>query len=113
MRTTSRTALLGLVVAASVAVAPVAEAAPTKTVQMTSSKTFQPAKVVVTKGTAVVWRNTDTSLFGGTHTTTSNTGLWDAKVAKGRTFTRTFRKAGTFRYRCTLHLGMTGVVVVR
>lgn len=112
MRTTTRTALVGLVVGLAVVAAPVAEAAPTKSVTMTTARTFDPARVTVTRGTAVVWRN-PSGLLSSTHTTTSNTGLWNRTVPPGGSFTRTFRKVGTFRYRCTLHPGMTGVVVVR
>jgi plastocyanin len=34
-------------------------------------------------------------------------------MAAGATFSRTFDSPGEFRYICSLHPGMTGVVVVR
>lgn len=112
MRTRRSTAVLGIAVAGLVAFAPVAAATATqatKTIAMSSSNTFAPTPATVTRGTVVVWRNTSFTR----HTTTSNTGLWSRVVPPGATFSRTFARAGTFRYRCTLHRGMTGTVVVR
>ena len=109
MRATRTTALLGVLLAGAVVAAPVAEAAPVKTVSMTSSLTFSPKTATVTRGTVVVWRNTSFT----THTSTSDQGLWKARVAPGASFRRTFGKVGTFRYHCAFHSRMTGVVVVR
>lgn len=108
-RTRSTGAVLGVLLAGLVVAAPAADAATVKTVSMTSSLKFMPASVTVTRGTVVKWRNT--SFF--THTTTSNTGLWNKTVSPGSTFSRTFSKKGTFRYHCNLHAGMTGSVVVK
>ena len=48
------------------------------------------------------------------HSTTSNTGLWDSGL-HGNTFTfsRTFSTAGSFPYHCTLHASMTGTITVQ
>ena len=119
MRTRRTSAVLSALLAGLVMGAPAAEAATVKTVSMTTAKTFSPKTVTVARGTLVRWTN-PRSLLGSTHTTTSMTGLWDSKsVQQGTSFSRTFSKAGTFRYRCTLHsnaagtTGMTGTVVVR
>jgi plastocyanin len=70
---------------------------------------FRPRKATVARGTRVRWVNRGQA----NHTSTSNTGLWDSGlVAPGDAWARTFRKAGTFRYRCAIHSTMTGVVVV-
>lgn len=70
---------------------------------------FRPRKVTVSRGTRVRWVNRGQA----SHTATSNTGLWDSGlVAPGDAWARTFRRAGTFRYRCAIHTTMTGVVVV-
>ncbi len=70
---------------------------------------FRPRRLVVDKGTRVVWRNSGAR----PHTTTSNRGLWDSGTLQpGETFPRRFRKVGTFRYHCEIHDGMTGKIVV-
>jgi plastocyanin len=71
---------------------------------------FRPKAITVSKGTRVRWTNRG----GTTHTSTSNTGLWNSgNIAPGGTFSRLFRRAGTFRYHCAIHPSMTGRVVVK
>ena len=70
---------------------------------------FMPKTARITRGTTVRWKNTTTTT---THTTTSDTGLWNRTLAPGATFSRTFNRAGTFRYHCTIHPSMTGSIVV-
>jgi plastocyanin len=69
---------------------------------------FRPRNLTVARGDVVRWVN------GGsrTHTTTSNTGAWNQSLSPGDTFRRRFRRAGTFRYHCTIHSGMTGRITV-
>jgi plastocyanin len=71
---------------------------------------FKPRAITISKGTRVRWTN------GGSvnHTTTSNKGVWDSGVlAPGAAFGRVFRKAGTFKYHCTIHPTlMHGKIVV-
>jgi plastocyanin len=71
---------------------------------------FKPKTITIAKGTKVKWTN------GGSvsHTTTSNKGLWDSGVlAPGAAFGHVFRKAGTFKYHCTIHPTlMHGKIVV-
>jgi len=69
---------------------------------------FMPKTARVARGTTIKWKNTSDT----THTTTSNTGLWDKTLAPGATFSRTFNRAGTFRYHCSIHPSMTGSIVV-
>lgn len=69
---------------------------------------FRPASVSVQRGTRVRWVNAGTL----THTTTSNTGIWDERLSPGDTFTRRFRRAGTFRFHCSIHAEMTGTIIV-
>ncbi len=70
---------------------------------------YSPQTVKIPRGSAVVWKN----LSSVTHTTTSNTGLWNRTLApRTGTYKRTFLKAGTYRYHCNIHIGMTGKVVV-
>jgi plastocyanin len=71
---------------------------------------FSPAKIVVKKGTKVIWVNTDAA----PHTVTANNGAFDSGVLqRGETFTRTFRKAGKFAYHCEIHPEMVGSVRVK
>ena len=73
---------------------------------------FMPKTVNISRNTYVKWVNTS----GRTHTTTSNTGLWNRSLAAGARYRRQFTTAGPFRYRCTFHAGapyyMTGKIVV-
>jgi plastocyanin len=91
-------------------------AAPGSAVASTSSErvkivdfAFRPKTIAIAKGTRVRWTNR-----GGTsHTTTSNKGLWDSgALVAGDSFSRVFRKAGTFKYHCSIHSSMVGKIVV-
>jgi plastocyanin len=75
-----------------------------------ASGVFNPVTLTTTVGSTVVWTNTDNKA----HTTTSNTGLWSSgDVPANGTFSFQFTTAGTFAYRCTIHAGMTGTVIVQ
>jgi plastocyanin len=75
---------------------------------MVDGNRFRPRTVTVARGTRVRWVNRDNV----PHTTTSNSGIWDATLSPGERFARRFRRAGEFNYRCTLHTGMIGRIVV-
>jgi plastocyanin len=61
---------------------------------------FKPKAITIAKGTKVRWTNAGTV----SHTTTSIKGVWDSGVlAPGAAFGRVFKKAGTFKYHCTIH----------
>jgi plastocyanin len=74
--------------------------------------TYGPATLTVAAGTKVVWTNDDAD----PHTVTSET---DPKLLKsppldtGESFAFTFEKPGTYRYFCSLHPHMQGVIVVQ
>lgn len=72
---------------------------------------FGPNAVTINIGDTVKWVNQD----GFTHTTTSTTpsGLWDATVAAGASFSRLFGQEGVYSYHCKLHPSMTGTITVR
>lgn len=88
---------------------------------------FKPKKLDIDAGTTVVWTNQDDIL----HTVTSGVGqkqgipgvtedkeakpdgMFDQEVDFEDTFEFTFDKAGTFKYFCAIHPGMTGVVTVK
>jgi plastocyanin len=70
---------------------------------------FHPKTLSVAKGTKVKWVNKGSV----SHTTTSNSGVWDSGVlAPGQAFSRVFKKAGTFKYHCSIHPSMVGKIVV-
>jgi plastocyanin len=68
---------------------------------------FQPAAIEVPAGTEVTWRFADGSV---PHDVKGDG--FASKVQSRGTFSHTFAKAGEYRYRCTLHAGMEGRVVV-
>jgi len=70
---------------------------------------FRPGTLRISKGTRVKWTNKGAA----THTSTSNKGVWDSgSIAPGGTFSRVFKKIGTFKYHCTIHPQMTAKIVV-
>jgi plastocyanin len=70
---------------------------------------FSPATITVAAGTTITWTNKDSF----NHTVTSNSPLFDSgAMGNGGTFSYTFTAAGTYPYHCSLHLSMTGTVIV-
>jgi plastocyanin len=71
---------------------------------------FQPAHLVVSRGTRVIWTNKDSD----PHTISSKPAHWSSQALDtGKSFATVTRKAGTFAYICTIHPFMHGTVVVR
>lgn len=70
--------------------------------------TFETVELRVTRGTTVTWANCDND----THTTTSDTGVWNGTLTPNTTFRRTFDAVGTFPYHCTPHSSMQARIVV-
>ena len=71
---------------------------------------FQPAEITVHVGETVEWENASTLV---THTTTSNTGIWDSGlIAPNQKFSFTFTSVGNYPYHCSVHLDMTGIIHV-
>jgi plastocyanin len=81
----------------------------THRVRMVDGNVFRPGRITIARGDRVRWVNRDDV----THTTTSNGGLWNETLQPGERFSRRFRRAGTFRYHCMIHSGMTGRIIVR
>lgn len=110
--------VLGLaLVAAVVAVAGVAgvagmaSGAASKTVTL-KNVAFAPKTLSISKGTRVIFAFRDD---GTTHNVTSTAGRRFTTIRDRKTGSpsRTFSRAGTYRYECTLHPGMTGRITVR
>ena len=71
---------------------------------------FGPARLEVSRGTRLIWTNTD----GDPHTVTSDKGVWASEALDtGDHFARVFKKAGTFPYHCSIHPFMHGVIIVK
>ncbi len=76
---------------------------------------FNPGTVTVAKGGTVVWTNDDSVNHDVTKTSgpgpdfKSGTG----NLAGGDTYKQTFDTPGTIVYRCTIHPGMDGKIVVK
>jgi plastocyanin len=79
-------------------------------VTATGSSTFDPATVTIAPNGTVTW--TFQMLHNVTWTGTAPTGGNIPDQSTG-TASRTFPTAGNYDYRCTLHAGMTGRVVVQ
>jgi plastocyanin len=69
---------------------------------------FQPQALQVAAGTAVVWTFDD----GAVPHDVSGDGWSSGAPKSSGTFTHTFDRPGTYAYRCTIHPGMTGQVIV-
>lgn len=71
---------------------------------------FNPRTITVERGTRVRWVNRGVN----PHTTTSKNGLWNKDIPVDGSASKVFRKTGTFRYICSIHVdqGMRGRVVV-
>jgi plastocyanin len=70
---------------------------------------FRNGTITIERGTVVKWRNRGDN----THTTTSNSGVWDSgNLLPGESFRRRFRQAGTFQFHCEIHSTMRGTITV-
>lgn len=73
-------------------------------------ETFVPAGSTITKGTRIVWTNTDTM----PHSVTANDQQFDSgAIAPGKSFEWTADTAGTIAYHCIFHPSMTGTLTVK
>ena len=86
-----------------------ADARPVRGVTTVEAKKlkFLPPAIEVKPGTEVTWRFAD----GAVPHNVKGDGFASKTQSKG-TFSHRFTQAGEFRYRCTLHAGMEGRVVV-
>jgi len=70
-------------------------------------KRFRPSNVTIERGTVVRWANT-----GNNNHTSTGPGWNSGTLNPGESFRRRFRQRGTFSYRCTIHAGMRGTIIV-
>jgi plastocyanin len=91
-----------------------AKAAPTKTVKIVNKGSgiyaFSPTSITVKVGTRVIWKNNTSAA----HTVTSDKSkVFDlGPFNKGKSASFVFKKAGTYKYTCSLHPYMKAKVIV-
>jgi plastocyanin len=103
--------LLLVVCAAFVTPAICAAASPAATLDINIAKfAYGPKEITIAPGTKIVWTNHDET----PHTVTSDDKSFASKgLDTDDKFEHTFTSEGDFRYTCTLHPFMTGIVHVR
>jgi plastocyanin len=69
---------------------------------------FDPTKVTIAAGEKVTWTND-----GSNDHTVKFKGQKNKTIAPGETTSKKFKKTGRFPYKCTIHAGMDGKVVVK
>ena len=75
-----------------------------------SKLSFQPASIIVGKGSTIVWRNQDTV----SHTVTAGDGSFNSgTIVAGDTFVQRFDKVKTYTYSCSIHPEMKGTIIVK
>jgi plastocyanin len=85
-----------------------ADATPVKTSEVVAKDTrFNPAAIEVPAGTTVTWKFQD----GAVPHDVKGDGF-ESKTQSSGSYRHTFDTPGTYAYRCTLHSGMKGRVVV-
>jgi plastocyanin len=105
-----RARALAVLATAALTLAPALPAQAAFIVKATDNNTFRPGTASVARDTKVTWKNT--SNVSHTVTATSNNWTKNVVIAPGETTSRTFKRNGTYRYKCRFHSGMTGKVVV-
>jgi plastocyanin len=92
--------------------APAAQARVTIVSDAATIGAFTPPSVTASVGQTVAWVFQDTN----PHTVTADDDSFTSPkggLAKGKTYSHTFDKAGTYTYHCFIHPQMLGTVVVR
>jgi plastocyanin len=104
------TLLVGLVLLAACSSGGDGANPPVKGVTQVAAKglKFSPKAIEVPAGTTVTWRFDD----GGVPHDVKGDGWTSGKPRATGTFSHPFAQAGTYAYKCTIHPGMTGKVVV-
>lgn len=71
---------------------------------------FMVMDATVTPGSTVTWKNLDEE----PHTVTSESGLFrSGGLDTGQTFSFKFDKPGVYKYRCSIHPQMVGIITVK
>jgi plastocyanin len=102
--------VLAVLASATLVVAPAVPAQAATVVKATQNLTFKPKTLNVHKGTKVTWKN----VCSCTHTVTATSNNWskNTTLSAGSTTSFTFKHNGTYSYKCRIHAGMKGKVIV-
>jgi amicyanin len=74
---------------------------------------FDPKTIAITKGDTVVWTNTDAAPHRAISDVGSAKDELDSPIlAKGDTYSHTFKDLGTYAYHCSIHTSMKGKIIV-
>ncbi|HLJ66246.1 MAG TPA: cupredoxin domain-containing protein [Chloroflexota bacterium] len=84
---------------------------PTKSVSI-KGFAFSPKSLTIKVGTTVKWTNKDAVIHTVTFSSARGVPTSSKDIAQGKTFQRTFSKAGTFHYHCKYHPFMKGTIKV-
>lgn len=111
-----RLGVVGLLLLAFGALAPVAQAAPQTHPVSIMNIGYHPASLTVSMGDSVKWSNDETPTTGPSHTVHSDEHpeLNSPTLVPGNTYTFTFDAPGTYPYYCTIHgkNAMSGTIIV-
>jgi plastocyanin len=104
------TAILLALLVRGAAAEPPAPAAPSATIRISVKEfMFAPTSLTVRVGSTVTWINLDEE----PHTIVSESGLFRSGALDTKeSFSYTFSTPGSYRYLCTIHPRMMGVIVV-
>ena len=98
-------ATMAALAVAAVGSVPFASSATTVKAGSSGKNIFTPSTVTVSKGSRVTWK------FSGYHNVQGKG--WSSPFKSSGTWSRVFRSKGSFSYRCIIHPGMNGKVIVR
>ena len=104
-------AALGLIATGLVAVGGVGAVGAAPAAVVIQHYAFAPGQLTVAVGDTVTWTNRDA--VGHDVTSIGAGPLASGRLAAGQAYSATFASAGTFRYTCTIHPDMVGVVTVK
>jgi plastocyanin len=88
-----------------------AEAKPATTIVI-DNFSFSPAQLSVAAGSTVTWENHDDMPHTIVNDATPRE-FRSAPIDSGEHFSQTFAKPGTYKYFCSIHPHMTGMIVVK
>lgn len=74
---------------------------------------FFPDTLRISRGTTVTWVNCEEDFANEPHTSTHEAGSWSSEeLSPTEIYSRRFDEAGVYRYYCTPHPFMSGVLIV-